>query len=111
MQMICFVATAPNQYWHANTTYYSILGTWKVCITIVMDKYSKMILGFAAGEKLCFSVIKEGFTEALHCEIKYKPEGNSYFVTDGGQEDNNQQVHGFLRSLTGTKQGRGLVLN
>lgn len=46
-KQIGLIAQRPNEYLHIDTTYYHISETKKVCITIVMDNFSKMILGFA----------------------------------------------------------------
>ncbi len=98
--MTGLIATAPNEYWHADTTYYQLSSTQKVCITVVMDNYSKMVLGFAVQETLCFDLIREALTEALNTASKQKKSRRSYLVRDGGRENNNYQVHQFLSSLT-----------
>jgi putative transposase len=99
-QMKGLIATAPNEYWHADTTYYQMSGTQKVCITVVMDNYSKMVLGFSVSARLSFDLIREALTEALQTASKQKRSRDSYLVTDGGRENNNHQVHQFLSSLT-----------
>ncbi|NTS43921.1 DDE-type integrase/transposase/recombinase [Flavisolibacter sp. BT320] len=94
------VATAPNEYWHSDTTYYPISEATKVCFTFVMDNYSKMILGFAVRETLCFELIKQALLGSLKTATKQKGANWSYLVTDGGRENQNRQVHQFLASLT-----------
>jgi transposase InsO family protein len=93
-------ASSPNEYWHADTTYYELYGAKRVCITFVMDNYSKMILGFAVSEKRCFVLIKDALTNALKTALQQSDSNSSYLVTDGGGENQSDQVHQFLASLT-----------
>ncbi|WP_121354825.1 DDE-type integrase/transposase/recombinase [Flavisolibacter nicotianae] len=99
-KMVGLVASAPNEYWHADTTYYELFRAKKICITFVMDNYSKMILGFAVNEKRCFALIKEALTNALQTAAGQPVCNSSYLVTDGGDENQSDQVHQFLASLT-----------
>lgn len=73
------LAQKPNEYLHVDTTYYLISHDQKVCITFVMDNYSKMILGFEVAEKLSFQVVKGApiqkmiiFDSQLVMSIRYK---------------------------------------
>ncbi|WP_162944847.1 DDE-type integrase/transposase/recombinase [Flavisolibacter nicotianae] len=103
-------ATAPNEYWHADSTYYELYGAKKICITFVMDNYSKMILGFAVNEKRCFALIKEALTNALQTAAKQTECNSSYLVTDGGGENKSIEVHKFLTSLTEHKLVQKIAL-
>jgi putative transposase len=51
-KQVGLIAQMPNEYLHIDTTYYCIPEGKKVCITFVMDNFSKMILGFSVGERL-----------------------------------------------------------
>jgi hypothetical protein len=55
---IGLIATCPNEYLHVDTTYYPIMDDRDICITFVMDNYSKMILGFAVDYHLSFALVK-----------------------------------------------------
>jgi hypothetical protein len=46
-KQVGLIAQRPNEYLHIDTTHYYISDTNKICITVVMDNFSKMILGFA----------------------------------------------------------------
>lgn len=101
--MTGLIATVPNEYWHADTTYYEIHSAKKICITFVMDNYSKMILGFAVNEKHCFALIKEALTNAVQTATRHRDCNSSYLDTDGGGEDQSDEIHQFLRTLANHK--------
>lgn len=100
MRLAGLIAEKSNQYFHIDTTYYHISEGRKVCITFIMDNYSKMILGFAVNEKLCFDLIKGAFTNALSTVLSHKDINKSYLVCDGGKENNNKQIEGFISEIT-----------
>ena len=64
-----------------------------------MDNYSKMILGFAVHEKLCFDLIKDAITNALSTVLKHEEIEKSYLVCDAGKENNNEQIEGFISEI------------
>lgn len=95
------VATKANEYLHVDTTYYLLSGDRKVCITFVMDNYSKMILGFALGEKLSFEVVKEALSHALRVIARHPGRKEGTLVADGGPENHNHHIDAFLAQLSG----------
>lgn len=94
------VAEKPNEYLHIDTTYYYISERNKVCITFVMDNYSKMILGFSVEERLCFSLIRTAITNALTPILEQQGEDHSYLVSDGGKENNSKQINKFISEIS-----------
>lgn len=96
-------ATKPNEFLHVDTTYYPISTDKKICITVVMDNYSRMVLGFDVGESLSFAVVRGAIQNALRTISTHPGQSGSVLVADGGRENHNQHVDGFLQSLTGYK--------
>jgi putative transposase len=96
-------ASRPNEFLHVDTTYYLISNEQKVCITFVMDNYSRMILGFQVAEKLSFQVVKDALTKALKTIRSHPDQQPLYLVADGGTENHNQKIDEFLASLSGFK--------
>lgn len=101
--MIGLIASTPNEYWHADTTYYELYRAKRICITFVMDNYSKMILGFAVNEMRCFVLIKEALKNAVQTATRHKDCNSSYLVTDGGGENQSDEIYQFLRTLANHK--------
>ena len=69
VKKIGLVATQPNEYFHVDTTYYPLIDEKKVCITFVMDNFSKMILGFHVAEGLSFEGVKIAFATAMAVRV------------------------------------------
>jgi putative transposase len=68
-----------------------------------MDNYSKMVLGFEVAEALCFDLIKGALQNTLFTINTHPDQIGSFLVADGGRENHNQNVDGFLQSLTDYK--------
>ncbi|MFI5150942.1 MAG: hypothetical protein ACHQRM_14490 [Bacteroidia bacterium] len=96
-------AKCPNEYLHVDTTFYLIIDGKEICITFVMDNYSKMILGFAVAERLSFALITEALSNALAVIMKHPDQEHSYLVADGGSENHNKQVEEFIAKLSDHK--------
>lgn len=64
-----------------------------------MDNYTKMILGFAVSKYLSFQVVKEAIQNALNTINLLSNEKVSYFISDGGSENNNRNITLFLSQL------------
>ncbi len=96
-------ASCPNEYLHVDTTYYPIIDGKSICITFVMDNYSKMILGFAVAESLSFMLVKEALANALQVIMIHPDQKHSYLVADGGRENHNKQIDEFIEKLSGHK--------
>jgi putative transposase len=92
-------ALKPNEYLHIDTTYYPVSGAGKACITIVMENFSKMILGFAVEERLSFTLIQSAIKRALIPIIQQQGGAHSYLVSDGGWENNSQAINQFITGL------------
>lgn len=99
-KQVGLVAQMPNEYLHIDTTYYFISEGKKVCITFVMDNYSKMILGFSVEGRLCFSLIRTAITNALTPILEQQGENHSFLVSDGGKENNNKQIDQFISEIS-----------
>ncbi|RYY00959.1 MAG: hypothetical protein EOO53_20460 [Gammaproteobacteria bacterium] len=93
-------ATKPNEYLHIDTTFYPLSTGKKVCITVVMDNFSRMVLGFDLGEKLSFQIVKGALQNALLTISTHQDQSGSFLVSDGGRENHHHQVDSFLESLT-----------
>lgn len=100
---IGLVANYPNEYLHVDTTYYPLIDGKNICITFVMDNYSKMILGFEVAESLSFAVVKQALARALEVIMKHPDQQHSYLVADGGRENHNKNIDEFIAKLSGHK--------
>lgn len=113
------IASCPNEYLHVDTTFYPLINGKEVCISFVMDNYSKMILGFHVASSNNFDIVRRSIGNALKTIAKHpdqkialpafgssagKPAGrHSYLVTDGGKENHNHKVDDFIKRLSGHK--------
>ncbi len=100
-------ASCPNEYLHADTTYYPMNDEEMVSITFIMDSYSKMILGYNISKKANFESVKQALIKALDTimmhpdqEHRHPDELHSYMVTDGGGENHNKKLNEFISKLT-----------
>ena len=89
---IGLIATCANEYLHVDTTFYELINGKKICISFVMDNYSKIILGFHVASSNTFEIVKRSMTKALkviaqHPDQKEPNKNHSYMVTDGGKEN------------------------
>lgn len=100
---IGLIATYPNEYLHVDTTYYPLADGRKICITFVMDNYSKMILGFHVAENLSFDVVKQSLRKSLEIIKTHPNQDHSFLVADGGRENHNKQIDTFISKLSGHK--------
>jgi hypothetical protein len=97
-KQIGIVTKHPNEYLHIDTTYYHITLEKRVCITFVMDNFSKMILSFSVAEKLTFSLVIDAISKALpQIEVTTEPR-EIVLVADGGRENNNKEVDQYILS-------------
>ena len=97
---IGLMAQRPNEYLHVDTTFYYISDSKKICITIVMDNFSKMILGFSVEDRLSFDLIKSAINNALPPLLQHEGEKHSFLVSDGGKENNNSRINEFISSIS-----------
>ncbi len=97
------IATCPNEYLHVDTTFYPLIDGKNICISFVMDNYSKMILGYHVSYRNTFEIVRQSMTRALETIAKHpdvKNGGHSFMVTDGGKENHNHNIDGFISRLT-----------
>ncbi len=94
------IAICPNEYLHVDTTFYPLVNNKMVCISFVMDNYSKMILGYHVSENNTFKIVKHSMTKALKVIMKHPDQKHSYMVTDGGKENNNRHIDAFISNLS-----------
>ncbi len=95
------VSVCPNEYLHVDTTYYPLTDTRNVCITFVMDNYSKMILGFQVAEHVSFRIVKKALAKAVKVIARHPQQDHSFLVADGGTENHNKQINTFLSKISG----------
>ena len=100
VKRVGLIAETSNEYLHIDTTYYNLSDTTKACITIVMDNFSKMILGFAVENRLSFDLVRSAIKSAIATITKLQGENHSYLVSDGGRENNNPQIDEFISQLS-----------
>lgn len=93
-------ATRPNQYWHADVTYFKTADGLLHYIYTVVDNFSKFPLAVKLSTKLCGKIRMETFRLALKTAIEISPVAETInLVVDGGSENFNGQVDEFLSGL------------
>jgi putative transposase len=103
MKKTGLVATMPNEYFHVDSTYYPLIDGKKICISFVMDNYSKMILGFHVAEDLSFEVVKTAFANAMKIVETHPHVRDSTLVADGGRENHHKKINEFIANITGRR--------
>ncbi|MBA3706795.1 MAG: DDE-type integrase/transposase/recombinase [Bacteroidetes bacterium] len=94
------IATCPNEYLHVDTTFYPLIDGKKICISFVMDNYSKMILGFHVASSNTFEIVRRSLGNALKVIATHPGQKHSYLVADGGKENHNQYIEAFIKKLS-----------
>ena len=95
------VGLFPNHYWHADVTQFRTKNNVLHYIYLVVDNYSKKILSWAIDTKLCKEVRTKTFKDALGVAVSsYVDLSHVNLIVDGGSENNNRTVDGFIDSLT-----------
>jgi len=97
------IATCPNEYLHVDTTFYTLINDRKVCISFVMDNYSKMILGYHVSSSNNFELVISSMTKAIKTILLHPDQNHSFMVTDGGKENHNSHVDAFISRLSNHK--------
>lgn len=90
-------SSEPNEIWCADVTIFKTLDQKKHYIHLLIDHYSKMILGFRIENSSSPKAIKNLLQEAY---LKYKTNSPTQFVTDGGIENINNVVKDFITTTT-----------
>jgi putative transposase len=100
-------AIYPNEYLHADTTYYEIMEGTKICITFVSDNFSRKILGWNCSlGSVSWQNVRGALEKAFVIVAENLRAGsaagkNAALVTDGGRENNNSMMHNFLCEISG----------
>lgn len=90
-------ANLPNEYLHVDTTFYPLIDGKRICISFVMDNYSKMILGFSVSDRNTFEIVKKSVRAALRVIETHPNQVNINLVADGGKENHNQHMDAFIK--------------
>jgi len=91
-------STAPNQFLHVDTTFYSLPDGTKAAIVFVSDNFSKHILGWACSLRHGAQNVLEALQMALQTIRKYHPHQLvSLLVSDGGSENNALSIKEWLQ--------------
>jgi hypothetical protein len=101
---IGIVATMPNEYLHVDTTFYELINYKKVCISFVMDNYSKMILRWHVSDRNTFDIVRQSVGNALKNIDKHPDQKHSFLVTDGGSENHNKYLNSFIAKIAKRKK-------
>ena len=86
--------TKPNEVWCADVTIFKTGDAVKHYIHVLMDHYSKRVLGYSIQPSSSGKAIRELLHDAYY---KYRP-NNSIFLTDAGSENVNTEVSALLNS-------------
>lgn len=97
------VAKFPNEYIHVDTTFYPLINGKNICISFVMDNYSKMILGYHVAENNTFDIVRNSLSKAIKVMAKHPNQKHTFLVTDGGRENHNKNIDAFISNLTKNK--------
>jgi putative transposase len=87
--------TKPNEAWCADVTVFKTADGIKHYIHILIDHFSKKVLGYSVEKSNSGKAIRHLLHQAY---LKYKPT-NTMFLTDGGSENVNTKVELFLNCL------------
>ncbi len=87
------ITTRPNEFWCADVTVFKTLDGVKHYIHVLMDHYSKHVLGYAVMDSPSGLTIKNLLQNAY---FQYNPPNKVNFLTDGGTENVNHTVKKFL---------------
>lgn len=90
-------ASAPNQIWHADVTYFRI-GTEMYYIYLVVDNYSRKILSYYVSNELSARHRLKTIEEAYENEFGLVYDDVTLLV-DGGRENNNSKMDGYIDML------------
>jgi len=100
---IGIIATKPNEYLHVDLTYYRLATGEVVCITFVMDNFSRMILGYQVGKRKTWDITVDALKMAVEIILTHPDQDKSFLVADGGSENHNSQVEEFLSNISQRK--------
>ncbi|HEY0030790.1 MAG TPA: DDE-type integrase/transposase/recombinase [Bacteroidia bacterium] len=93
------VGNYPNHYWHADVTLFRTEDRVLHYIYLVIDNYSRKILSWDISTRLSGELRMNTFREATNIAVASYTELNVNLIVDGGSENNNKTVDGFLNTL------------
>jgi putative transposase len=88
-------ARGPDQIWVADITYLSVAGQWRY-LAVVMDQYTRRILGWSLGRIRDAALTRAAFDLAMR---RRRPGRTLIFHSDRGSEYAGTALRGRLRSL------------
>ena len=88
-----------NEYWNADITIFKTADNMKHYIYLVMDHFSKKILSYRISDSVCGKVRTETFREAVAKCLKTQKDKTTTLVVDGGPENNNAHVDGYIETV------------
>jgi transposase InsO family protein len=91
----------PNQYLHADLTYFRALSGVTYYIYIVKDNFSRYVKAWRVSKTISALVTLETFKTALH-DINSDSELKTLFITDGGKEFTANIIRDFLKQRENT---------
>jgi putative transposase len=96
------VSKRVNEYWNADITIFKTADNVKNYIYLVMDHFSKKIMAYKISDSVCGKVRTETFREAVTEYLKTQKESaaaDTKLVVDGGPENNNAHVDGYIETV------------
>ncbi|MDE9545519.1 DDE-type integrase/transposase/recombinase, partial [Xenorhabdus bovienii] len=91
-----FNPLAPNEVWAGDITYLKTPEGW-LYLAIVMDLYSRRIVGWQISTEIDTTLISQALMKAYHLR---QPSQGCVFHSDRGSEYTSQQYRDLLSSLT-----------
>jgi transposase InsO family protein len=96
-----FVAERPHQIWMSDITYIWTTEGW-LYLAVVMDLYSRLIVGWATGDRIDAGLVCRALSSAL---VRHQPATEIIFHSDRGS----QYTSELLRKLMATNQWMALL--
>jgi len=88
-------AEYPNQYWHADVSLFRTLNGNLAYIYTVMDNFSRKVLAWQVADKLSAKIRISSLRQAYE-DVRNSLDLNVNLVVDGGPENNNHIIDGFI---------------
>lgn len=90
-------ADCSNQIWHMDVTYFATNDGKNYYIYEVVDNFSRYILAWTISERLSMHHTREVLDAAVKVSNEWHDHMNISLVVDGGSENFNKEVSGFLK--------------
>ncbi len=95
-------ALTPNQSWHMDVTVVRCMDNSKAYVQLVIDNFSRKILGYRVASGVSGLGTKELLQESLG-KLVDVPSLDIQLIVDGGPENNNRTVQAWLKGVPITK--------